>query len=198
MSTEEADDFAPNTTPGYKPSAAKSLDEYKKLDANDESLARWKASLGITDGAAASGDTSGPKVTILSLELSSPSLPAGRKISVDITNAAQLRQLKDTPIQVKEGAEYNVHITFKVNHSFVTGARYIQVVKRAGLKVEKVDVMLGSYGAQAAPRQVSVVHDDFPSGMMARGTYTVKSRVTDFDGAIFAEWEWLFKIGKEW
>lgn len=45
---------------GYKPGAAKSADEYAKLDAEDESLARWKASLGL--GAASSADTSGPKV----------------------------------------------------------------------------------------------------------------------------------------
>lgn len=46
---------------GYKPSAAKSVDEYAKLDANDDSLARWKASLGLT-GEAYVGDTSKPRV----------------------------------------------------------------------------------------------------------------------------------------
>lgn len=45
---------------GYKPGAAKSVDEYAKLDAEDESLARWKASLGIVPGSATSGQ--GPKV----------------------------------------------------------------------------------------------------------------------------------------
>lgn len=45
---------------GYKPGAAKSADEYAKLDAEDESLARWKASLGIVPGAG--GEASGPKV----------------------------------------------------------------------------------------------------------------------------------------
>ena len=37
----------------------KSVDEYAQMDANDESLNRWKASLGITGG----GDVeaSGPK-----------------------------------------------------------------------------------------------------------------------------------------
>jgi RHO protein GDP dissociation inhibitor len=44
---------------GYKPTAAKSTDEYAQLDAEDESLARWKASLGIVPGVG--GDTSGPK-----------------------------------------------------------------------------------------------------------------------------------------
>ncbi|TFY79995.1 hypothetical protein EWM64_g4015 [Hericium alpestre] len=197
MSTEEGDDFDVNATPGYKPSAPKTVDEYKNLDANDESLARWKASLGI--GAdAGPGDTSKPKLTILSLELTSPSLPAGQKISVDVTNPAQLAQLKSKPIQVKEGEEYSVHITFTVNHSIVTGARYQQVVKRGPLRVAKVDAMLGSYGVQPAPRQVAVVNDEFPKGMMARGEYNVKSRVQDLDGEIYAEWEWLFKIGKEW
>ena len=50
----------PTLYTGYKPSAAKSVDEYAKLDAEDESLARWKASLGIVPGATTSGN--GPKV----------------------------------------------------------------------------------------------------------------------------------------
>lgn len=50
------------SVPGYKPTGAtKTADEYAKLDAEDESLARWKASLGITPGVS-SGDTSGPRV----------------------------------------------------------------------------------------------------------------------------------------
>lgn len=38
-----------------------SPEEYAQMDANDESLARWKASLGI--GATPAGDASGPKVS---------------------------------------------------------------------------------------------------------------------------------------
>ena len=48
---------------GFKLTAAKSLDEYAKLDAEDESLARWKASLGVVPGTP--GSASGPKVTII-------------------------------------------------------------------------------------------------------------------------------------
>ena len=48
---------------GFKLTAAKSLDEYAKLDAEDESLARWKASLGIVPGAVTT--CSGPKVSII-------------------------------------------------------------------------------------------------------------------------------------
>lgn len=58
----------------------------------------------------------------------------------------------------------------------------------AGLQcvVDKVDAMLGSYGYQADVRTASVVQDEFPSGMLARGTYNVKSRVTDIDGEVWA------------
>ncbi len=48
------------TVTGYNPAAGKTVDEYRNLDATDESLARWKASLGLNS--AASGDTNGPKV----------------------------------------------------------------------------------------------------------------------------------------
>ena len=48
---------------GYKLGAAKSMDEYAKLDAEDESLARWKASLGVVPGSA--GSASGPKVSYI-------------------------------------------------------------------------------------------------------------------------------------
>jgi hypothetical protein len=47
---------------GHKPAGGKSVDEYQKLDAVDESLARWKASLGI--GSASAEEYSGPKVAL--------------------------------------------------------------------------------------------------------------------------------------
>jgi Rho GDP-dissociation inhibitor len=65
---------------GYKPAAGKSVDEYQKLDAGDESLARWKASLGL--GSATSAENSGPKVALYIVDLFfafiyfSPSLPS--------------------------------------------------------------------------------------------------------------------------
>jgi hypothetical protein len=49
-----------NDITGYKVTAVKSVEEYANLDANDESLNRWKASLGIVPGASA--PATGPKV----------------------------------------------------------------------------------------------------------------------------------------
>lgn len=56
------DELRPTQTQGYKVGEKKTLEEYSQLDANDESLQRWKASLGIADGAGAGGDK--PKVRV--------------------------------------------------------------------------------------------------------------------------------------
>ncbi|KAH9482824.1 Rho GDP-dissociation inhibitor [Psilocybe cubensis] len=196
---DDQDDLKPSNTPGYKPGAAKSADEYARLDAEDESLARWKASLGIVPGA--STEASGPKVTVLTLELASPTLPSGKEIIFDLKDTARLADTKKNPIVIKEGVEYNVRITFKVNHSIISGVRYIQVVKRAGVKVDKMEQMLGSYGPSpdGKPYAKNFEPEESPSGMLARsGTYHVKSRVVDDDGEVYADWEWYFKLAKEW
>jgi Rho GDP-dissociation inhibitor len=196
MSTtnDDQDDLKPSSTPGYKPGAAKSAAEYAKLDAEDESLARWKASLGLTG--AVDADTSGPKVTVLTLELTSPTLPPGKKLIFDLRNR---NQAKDDFFTIKEGVEYSVQITFKVNHSIISGVRYIQVVKRAGVKVDKMEQMLGSYGPSADPYTKTFFPEESPSGLLARsGTYNVKSAVVDDDGEKYAEWLWSFKLAKDW
>lgn len=196
---DEHDDLAPTTTPGYKLGAAKTTDEYAKLDAEDESLARWKASLGIVPGAGA--NSTGPKVTVLSLALHSSTLPPGKTISLDLTDPVKLCETRKNPIVIKEGVEYNVSITFKVNHSIISGVRYIQIVKRAGVKVDKLEQMLGSYGPHPSGEayKKDFEPEESPSGMLARsGTYNVRSRVVDDDGEVYADWEWCFKLAKEW
>ncbi|KAJ7368173.1 rho GDP-dissociation inhibitor [Mycena albidolilacea] len=198
-------DLTPSTTPGYKPAGpVKSAEEYAKLDAEDESLARWKASLGIVPGAG--GPATGPKVTVLTLELHSDTLPAGKHIEFRVDDAARLEEIRKTPIVIKEGIKYNVIIKFKVNHSIISGVRYIQAVSRVVTKstkipVDKLDQMLGSYGPHPKGEAYSKTfpEETSPSGMLARsGTYVVKSRVVDDDGEVYAEWAWSFKLAKEW
>ncbi|KAN0097315.1 Immunoglobulin E-set [Tylopilus felleus] len=199
-SHDEQDDLKPSFTPGYKPGTAKTAEEYAKLDAEDESLARWKASLGIVPGAP-TGNTSLPKVSVVSLELHSPTLPPGKKLAFNLEDKEKLADIKKNPITIKEGVEYNVCITFKVNHSIISGVRYIQVVKKAGIAVDKLEQMLGSYGPHPNGEAYSKNFDpeESPSGTIARmGSYSVKSRVVDDDGEIYADWEWYFKLAKEW
>ncbi len=37
-----------------------------------------------------------------------------------------------------------------------------------------------------------------PSGILSRGSFLVKSTLTDDDKNVFAEWEWNLVIAKEW
>lgn len=81
-----------------------------------------------------------------------------------------------------------------------------------------MEQMLGSYGVNpnGQPYVKNFEPEESPSGMLARsGTYSVRSRVVDDDGEVFAgtplvtafshkhlryciDWDWTFKLGKEW
>ena len=46
------------------------------------------------------------KVTVLTLELDSPTLPAGKTIIFDLKDTAKLADTKKNPVIIKEGVEY--------------------------------------------------------------------------------------------
>ncbi len=58
--------------------------------------------------------------------------------------------------------------------------------------------MVGSYGPKTEPHVYTAPVDDAPSGVIARGTYTVKSKFTDDDKRSYLEWEWALSIKKDW
>lgn len=41
--------------------------------------------------------------------------------------------MSETAVVIKEGAEYAVELVFRINNTIVSGLRYIQAVKRAGI-----------------------------------------------------------------
>jgi Rho GDP-dissociation inhibitor len=45
-------------------------------------------------------------VTVLTLELASPTLPPGKQIAFDLKDTARLADTKKNPIIIKEGVEY--------------------------------------------------------------------------------------------
>lgn len=60
--------------------------------------------------------------------------------------------------------------------------------------VDKMEEMIGSYGPRPEPYEKTFASSEAPSGMMARGNYSVRSRVVDDDNNVFADWEWAFKV----
>ena len=85
-----------------------------------------------------------------------------------------------------------------MNNEIVSGLRYSQVVKRKGIAVDKVDVMVGSYAPKAEMYSYKTDTEEAPSGMIARGNYKVKSKFVDDDKKEHAVWEWNFEIAKKW
>lgn len=64
--------------------------------------------------------------------------------------------------------------------------------------VEKMTQMVGSYAPKTEIQSFTTPQEDMPSGMLARGTYNVKSLFTDDDKHEHLKWEWTFEIKKDW
>lgn len=58
--------------------------------------------------------------------------------------------------------------------------------------------MLGSYPPKKDIQSYTTPSEEAPSGMMARGTYTIVSLFTDDDKNEHLKWEWTFEIKKDW
>ncbi|CRG84318.1 Rho GDP-dissociation inhibitor [Talaromyces islandicus] len=195
---EHDDELATSQTEGFKVGEKKTIEEYKNLDQNDESLNRWKASLGLNTGDPI-GDPNDPRKCIIkSLAIEAP----GRAdITLDLTGADALESLKDKPFTIKEGAKFYTKVEFAVNHDVLSGLKYVHVVKRKGITVTKDEEMLGSYAPSTTdkPTYTKRFHEEeAPSGMLARGSYSVRSRFIDDDKQVHLEFQWSFNIAKDW
>lgn len=118
------------------------MQKLSPADANDESLQRYKESLGLTGGKDLS-DPNDKRVCIIhSLTMDSP----GRgPVTIDLATPGAETTLKDKPFKIKEGAKFTMSATFKVQHEILSGLHYVQIVKRKGIKVSKDSEMIGSY-----------------------------------------------------
>lgn len=64
--------------------------------------------------------------------------------------------------------------------------------------VDKTDYMVGSYGPRAEEYEFLTPMEEAPKGMLARGSYNIKSRFTDDDKTDHLSWEWNLTIKKDW
>ncbi|KAG7505234.1 rho GDP-dissociation inhibitor 1 [Solea senegalensis] len=177
---------------GYKAPAQKSLQEIQELDKDDESLRKYKETLlGQTN---VNADPSVPNVQVTRMTLLCETAP--QNLVLDLTG--DLEAFKKSPFTLKEGVEYKMKINFKVNKEIVSGLKYNQDSFRKGIRVEKSTYMVGSYGPRPEEYEYITTMDEAPKGMMARGTYTIKSKFTDDDKQDHLSWEWTLAIKKDW
>ncbi|XP_041824173.1 rho GDP-dissociation inhibitor 1 [Melanotaenia boesemani] len=177
----------------YKPPAQKSLQEIQELDKDDESLRKYKeALLGKVDVVA---DPTAPNVQVTRMTLMCETAPA--PLILDLQG--DLDGFKKNPFTLKEGVEYKIKINFKVNKDIVSGLKYIQQLFRKGVKVDKSEYMVGSYGPRPGEEyEFLTTLEEAPKGMLARGTYNIKSKFTDDDKHDHLSWEWSLAVKKDW
>ncbi|KZZ87580.1 RHO protein GDP dissociation inhibitor [Ascosphaera apis ARSEF 7405] len=198
MAGDHDEDLAASTTEGYKVGEKKTIEEYTQLDANDESLNRWKASLGLGSGTPISDPSDPRKCIIKSLSLEVEGRP---DITVDLSAPGSVNSLKDKPFTIKEGSMFRIKATFVVQHEVLSGLKYVQVVKRRGVRVSKDEEMLGSYAPNTTDKPIyekKFNPEEAPSGMLARGHYNAVSKFVDDDNTEHLKFEWSFDIAKDW
>ncbi|XP_026208061.1 rho GDP-dissociation inhibitor 1 [Anabas testudineus] len=185
---EEADSAV-----NYKPPAPKSLQEIQELDKDDESLRKYKEALLGNTGVAV--DPNAPNVQVTEMSLLCDSAPG--PLVLDLKG--DLENFKKKPFVLKEGVDYKIKIKFKVNRDIVSGLKYFHNSFRKGVKVDKSSYMVGSYGPRPGEEYEYVSPlEEAPKGMVARGTYTMKSKFTDDDNHDHLSWEWCLAIKKDW
>ncbi|OAL54440.1 Rho GDP-dissociation inhibitor 2 [Pyrenochaeta sp. DS3sAY3a] len=197
MADHHDDDVHADQTAGFKVGEKKTLDEYHQLDKNDESLNKWKASLGLGQGKDISDPNDPRKCIILSLALEVEGRP---DIVIDLRAPGALDTLTKKPFIIKEGAEYRMKAQFKVQHEILAGLKYVQQTKRAGLS-HKLQEMMGSYGPSTEEKpfyEKKFTPETAPSGMLARGSYTAVSKFVDDDNQTHLQFKWTFELKKDW
>jgi len=114
-------------------------------DQNDESLRKWKESLGLGSGKDLSDPSDPRKCIILSLGLEVEGRP---DIIIDLKAPGALEALKNQPFTIKEGAQFRMKAQFKVQHEILAGLKYLQKVSRMGLsnKMQEMMVSGSMYG----------------------------------------------------
>eukprot|EP01115_Flamella_aegyptia_P008765 TRINITY_DN3662_c0_g1_i1.p1 TRINITY_DN3662_c0_g1~~TRINITY_DN3662_c0_g1_i1.p1 ORF type:complete len:203 (+),score=91.86 TRINITY_DN3662_c0_g1_i1:51-659(+) len=187
--------------PEYKVSKKVSVDELLKMDSNDESLKKYKESLGLGAKDPSLCPPNDPRrVVIVELKVSCQGRPGG-DIVYKFENKEALAKLKEQPFTLKEGCQYKLSVTFKVQHDIVSGLKYVNYVTKMGVKVSKDEIMIGSYAPQK-DTYTSVFPrngwDEAPSGMLARGKYKANSKFIDDDKQVHLEYDYAFEIKKDW
>ncbi|XP_057699545.1 rho GDP-dissociation inhibitor 1-like [Corythoichthys intestinalis] len=176
----------------YKAPARKTVQEIHEMDKDDESLRKYKEAL--LGSAVAAADPNVPNVQVTQMALLCDSAP--NPLVLDLQG--DLESFKNEAFVLKEGVEYKIKISFKVNREIVSGLKYVQQTYRKGMKIDKSDYMVGSYGPRPAAYDFLTTVEEAPKGVLARGNYVIKSKFTDDDKHDHLNWEWNLNIKKDW
>jgi len=122
-------------------------------------------------------------------------------ITIDVSAPGAVETLKSKPFTIKEGAKYQMKAIFVVQHEVLSGLKYVQLLKRKGIRFGKDEEMIGSYPPNTSEKpthEKKFAPEEAPRGMMARGHYEAVSKFIDDDDVTHLKFEWSFDITKDW
>ncbi|CAK9300121.1 unnamed protein product [Gordionus sp. m RMFG-2023] len=180
----------------YNPPLQRSINDIISIDKEDESLQKYKEKL--------LGEAVHGKKIILDKTNMNFVLPKSLTLIVEdrpdreLDLSGDLSKIKNDHVFIKEGAHYALKINFYVQREMVYGLKYVQTFSRKGIKVDKTVHMIGCYGPKNDLQHYTTPIEEAPSGLLARGTYNVKSIFIDDDKREHLRWEWVLEIKKDW
>jgi Rho GDP-dissociation inhibitor len=190
---------------GYKAPQKMDIKSIVAQDEDDESLTRYKQQLLGTSNDVKQAvnrliDPNDSRVVLpiritLLFENHKPNVTFELKGSVE-----EIRHLHSKrTVTIKEGESYRTQLEYYVQRDIVTGLKLTnKVLKARTIPVDKSKYMIGSKAPSNDLQTYVGEIEQAPSGLLSRGSFTVKSALTDDDKNVFAEWEWILVIAKEW
>ncbi|XP_039008636.1 rho GDP-dissociation inhibitor 1-like [Hibiscus syriacus] len=169
-----------------------SLREQLEKDKDDESLRKWKEQLLGGVDINNIGETLEPEVKFLSVAIVAPDR---EDIVLAIPEDGKPPGLWFT---LKEASHYRLKFSFQVSNNIVSGLRYTNTVWKTGVKVYSTKEMIGTFSPQLEPYTHEMPEETAPSGFLARGSYTAKSKFLDDDNKCYLEINYTFAIRKDW
>merc|ERR1712039_504882 len=117
----------------YNPGEKIDMKTLQEMDAEDESLRKYKeALLGKMDDLVSPSDDP-RKVVIQSIVIIFESRPDGN-LEFKLSNDEELAAFKKANIVFKEGCNYKIQVNFRVQHEIVSGLKYLNQVYRKGIR----------------------------------------------------------------
>ncbi|KAL0229897.1 hypothetical protein PCE1_003461 [Barthelona sp. PCE] len=178
----------------YKGNLDASLSEVMDADKDDSTLNTWKANL--LERAGAKADCNITQTRIVEFKLL---FKNHEPYVFDLTDPECLERYKNEPIIIKEGARFKFQAKIEIeNEVVVVGLCMVNAAYRLGVRVNKSDFNIGSFPFGVHDTTFPRKYQVFPSGFMARGTYTARCRFACDDEREWPMFEYKFTLAKNW
>merc|ERR1712098_440726 len=167
-------------------------------EANDPAMIAYLKSLGIDpDYVPPKDDPRRVVVSGLSVKFKDYDKPVIMNFGTD----EELKAAKKTPMIIKEGCDYRMTITFRVQHTVVLGLKIQNSISKLGKTIAKDVEILGSYPPKNEFQSIDIPKNEWntaPTGSLSRGEYKAKMKFMDDDGNCHLEFDYVIKIAKDY